>query len=335
MALGLAEATRVVSALYRGMLHREPDPDGLKHYVAALMRGKSAAAVAEAFIASEEFRQRDATKLFAPPGHFYSPIVDVDEARAHLARMDQAPAQIPGIGIDKATMLKEWQTLLPFLSTLRFPDTKTTSSRYAFDNPSYSWGDGSVLSAMLRRHRPHRLIEVGSGWSSACAIDTIEQFLDGKCEVTFIEPYPHLLRELVGTTLVPTRILDIPVQKVPLKTFDTLQAGDILFIDSTHILRTGSDVCCELFDILPRLSSGVIVHIHDMFWPFEYPANWIVDDNRSWNELYAVRAFLTDNANWQITFFNNYFAKVARAEIEATYPQFLKNAGGALWLQRR
>lgn len=334
MALDLAEATRLVSALYRGMLQREPDPGGLNHYVAALMRGKPAAAVAEAFIASEEFGRLSATKLFVPPGHYYSPVVDVDEARAHLARMDHAPTHVPGIDIDKAAMLQEWQALLPFLSTLRFPETKTTSSRYAFDNPSYSWGDGSVLNAMLRRHKPHRLIEVGSGWSSACTIDTIEQYLDGQCEVTFIEPYPSLLRELLGTTMVPTRILDMPVQKVPLQTFDALQAGDFLFIDSTHILRTGSDVCCELFDILPRLSPGVYVHIHDMFWPFEYPADWIVDDNRSWNELYAVRAFLTDNANWRITFFNNYFAKVAGSEIEATYPQFLKNAGGALWLQR-
>lgn len=334
MALDRAEATRLVSAFYRGILRREPDAEGLNHYVTALMRGKSATAVAETFIASEEFKNHGATKLFAPPGHFYSPIVDVDEARAHLARMDQAPAQIPGITIDKAAMLKEWHALLPYLATILFPEKKTTSTRYAFDNPSYSWGDGSVLHAMLRRYKPRRLIEVGSGWSSACAIDTIEQFLDGKCDVTFIEPYPRLLRELLGKTLVPTRILEMPVQNVPLTTFDSLEAGDFLFIDSTHILRTGSDVCCELFEILPRVSPGVFVHIHDMFWPFEYPTDWILEDNRSWNELYAVRAFLTDNAHWRIAFFNNYFAKVAASEIEATYPQFLKNAGGALWLER-
>lgn len=334
MALDRAEATLLVSAFYRGILRREPDAEGLNHYVAALMRGKSATAVAETFIASEEFKNRDATKLYAPPGHFYSPIVDVDEARAHLARIDRAPAQIPGITIDKAAMLEEWQALLPFLGTIQFPETKTASTRYAFDNPSYSWGDGSVLHAMLRRHKPRRLIEVGSGWSSACAIDTIEQFLDGKCDVTFIEPYPRLLHELLGKTRVPTRILEMPVQKVPLTTFDALEAGDFLFIDSTHILRTGSDVCCELFEILPRVSPGVFVHIHDMFWPFEYPSDWILEDNRSWNELYAVRAFLTDNAHWRIVFFNNYFAKLATSEIEATYPQFLRNAGGALWLER-
>jgi hypothetical protein len=67
---------------------------------------------------------------------------------------------------------------------------------------------------------------------------------------------------------------------------------NVLFIDSTHVLRTGSDVCFELFEILPRLSPGVLVHIHDMFWPFEYPRSWVVEENRSWNELYAVRAFL-------------------------------------------
>jgi hypothetical protein len=317
------------------MLLREPDSEGLEHYVDALIRGRSAAAIAEAFITSDEFRSKRPTNLFVPPGHYYSPIVDVDEARSHLARVDRAPESLPGIDISRDAMLNEWQALLPYLTTTAFPDQKTPPTRFAFENPSYSWGDGSVLSAMLRRYEPRRLIEIGSGWSSACSIDTIERYLDGKCEVTFIEPYPDLLRSLLGTTAVKTRILGVPVQDVSLETFDALKSGDFLFIDSTHVLRTGSDVCRELFDILPRLTSGVFVHIHDMFWPFEYPEDWIVDDNRSWNELYAVRAFLTDNPNWRIVFFNNYFAKVAASEIAASYPQFLKNAGGALWLQRR
>jgi hypothetical protein len=119
-----------------------------------------------------------------------------------------------------------------------------------------------------------------------------------------------------------------------LELFEQLQPGDFLFIDSTHILRTGSDVCFELFEILPRLASGVIVHFHDVFWPFEYPAEWIVDENRSWNELYALRAFLTDNGKWKILFFNNYFAKLERSLVEKTFPTFLRNPGGALWLQR-
>ncbi|MEQ1935159.1 MAG: class I SAM-dependent methyltransferase, partial [Fimbriimonadaceae bacterium] len=147
-------------------------------------------------------------------------------------------------------------------------------------------------------------------------------------------PYPALLLSLIGGAADRVRIFDEPVQQVPLTIFGELQAGDILFIDSTHVLRTGSDVCFELFEILPRLAPGVVVHFHDMFWPFEYPRFWAVDENRSWNELYAVRAFLSYNSKWRIMLFNDYLAKLERPMIEATYPKFLRNSGGALWLRR-
>jgi len=146
---------------------------------------------------------------------------------------------------------------------------------------------------------------------------------------------PTLLFDLIGEAASRVRLLKCPVQQVSLSIFDALQAGDILFIDSTHVLRTGSDVCFELFEILPRLSSGVLVHFHDMFWPFEYPRTWVVDENRSWNELYGVRALLTDNDAWRVLLFNDYLARLERPMIEATYPQFLRNSGGALWLMRR
>ena len=120
-----------------------------------------------------------------------------------------------------------------------------------------------------------------------------------------------------------------------LSVFDALEAHDILFIDSTHVLKTGSDVSIELFDILPRLKPGVVVHIHDMFWPFEYPQAWAVQENRSWNELQAVRAFLYENGAWDILWFTDYMMHVDRALIETTCPRILRNSGGALWLRRR
>ena len=131
------------------------------------------------------------------------------------------------------------------------------------------------------------------------------------------------------------RILQHGVQQAPLALFNELEEGDILFIDSTHVLRTGSDVYFELFEVLPNLAKGVLVHFHDMFWPFEYPREWVIDENRSWNELYAVRAFLTHNHDWKILMFSDYMAVFERPLIETTYPAFLRNSGGALWLQRQ
>jgi hypothetical protein len=232
-------------------------------------------------------------------------------------------------------MIRTWKNLLPFLTTIPFCGPRVPQFRYHFENPSYSWGDGSVLHAMLRLHRPKRLIEIGSGWSSACTLDTVERYLEGACNMTFIDPFPQLLRDIVGDRLANFRILELPIQQVPEATFEVLESGDILFIDSTHVLRTGGDVCFELFDILPRLARGVLVHFHDIFWPFEYPIEWVIDENRSWNEIYALRAFLSHNDAWRITFFNDYLAKRERAMIEGSYPQFMFNSGGALWLQRR
>jgi Methyltransferase domain/Domain of unknown function (DUF4214) len=332
-----AEAQRFVRALYRGMLRRDPDPAAAEYYVDAILHGRSHATVAEEFLNCEEFKTQTSVKLFVPPGHFYSPITDPIEAERHLKSKyhGSLPDQLPGISLDRTEMICTWKSLLPFLETIPFSGSKIAQFRYYFDNPTYSWGDGSVLHAMLRLHRPKRLIEVGSGWSSACIIDTIENNLEGACDVTFVDPFPQLLRVIIGDSKPNVRVLEIPVQQVPQAAFDILESGDILFVDSTHVLRTGSDVCFALFDILPRLARGVLVHFHDIFWPFEYPRQWIVEENRSWNEIYAVRAFLSYNEAWRIIFFNDYVGKYEADLIESTYPQFTQNSGGALWLQRR
>ncbi|MGD9657464.1 MAG: hypothetical protein AB7U61_07450 [Methylocystis sp.] len=96
----------------------------------------------------------------------------------------------------------------------------------------------------------------------------------------------------------------------------------------------GSDVCYELFEILPTLAPGVVVHFHDIFWPSEYPSLWAVDDNRSWNEIYALRALLTDNPKWRIKMFNDYMCKRARSVVYETYPRFFGNSGGAIWIEK-
>jgi len=286
--------------------------------------------------AAAEFTLSEANaKLFVPPGHFYSPIVDPAEADAHLTRLERRPTttSLPDVKIDREAMVERWNAMLPFLTTNPFPEKRSDKFRYAFDNPSYSWGDASILHAMIRQHMPRRIVEIGCGWSSACILDTVERHCDST-RLTFIDPYPALLHTLVGNTKLDHEIIELPIQKVPGTAFETIGSGDILFIDSTHVLRTGSDVCFELFEILPRLAHGALVHIHDMFWPFEYPRDWVLQDKRSWNELYAIRAFLSNNDKWEVIFFNDYFANMERSLVQATYPDFLRNTGGALWLRR-
>lgn len=274
-------------------------------------------------------------KLFVPPGHYYSPIVDPAEADEHLTRLERRPmaTSLSDVKINTEAMVETWNAMLPFLTTLPFPEKKSDEFRYAFDNPSYSWGDASILHAMIRRHLPHRIVEIGCGWSSACILDTVERHCNST-RLTFVDPNPGLLHTFIGRTELDHEILELPIQRVPGAVFETLGAGDILFINSTHVLRTGNDVCLELFEILPQLTPGTLVHFHDMFWPFEYPRRWVMEGKMSWNELYGVRAFLSSNDKWEIVFFNDYFAKMEKSLVQATFPNFLKNAGGALWLRR-
>jgi predicted O-methyltransferase YrrM len=327
----------IVLGLYQGILGRDPDEEGMAMWTDALMNGLPVSEVARRFIASEEFERLGQPKSFVPRDHFYSPIVDPKAAERHLARLEAKPVpeSVPGVALDRAAMVRTWHDLLPFFSRTAFPATPCPGFHYAFENPSYSWGDGSVLHAMICRHRPKRIIEVGSGWSSACMLDTVDKDLGGNCDLTFIDPFPELLRELAGDAISQARVMECNVQDVPLEIFDTLKPDDILFIDSTHVLKTGSDVCFELFEILPRLVPGVLVHLHDMFWPFEYPRFWVIDENRSWNEIYAIRAFLMHNSAWDIIMFNDYLAKLEKEMLEETWPSFLQNPGGALWLRRR
>jgi hypothetical protein len=211
---------------------------------------------------------------------------------------------------------------------------KTTASRYFCRNGAFDIGDATVLYCMLRHFKPRQTIEIGSGFSSACTLDTIERHL-GDVRCTFIEPFPRLLHSLIKPEdRSKQRIISTPVQDVPFDTFDSLDAGDILFIDSTHVLKTGSDVAFEVFEVLPRLKSGVIVHIHDMFYPFEYPREWVIERNYSWNEIYAVRAFLMNNEGFRIVFFDDHFARFGRDLIERDAPRMIQNTGGSLWLVR-
>jgi hypothetical protein len=330
------ETRKMIHALYLGFLHRVPQESEIDFWQGKVDSGTSPVQLADAFLNCDEFKeiQRASIPSFAPPGHFYSPIVDTNEVRAFLGR-DGNPSHLDAVNLSGDSQLGTWKTLLPHLKEAPFPEEKTSDYRYYFRNPSFSYADGRILYAMLRTHQPKKLIEVGSGYSSACSIDTIDRFLGGKVDVTFIEPYPQLLLSLLGNDRAARcTILSCGVQQTDLDLFKTLEDGDFLFIDSTHVLKTGSDVCHELFNILPILNPGVFVHFHDIFWPFEYPRAWVLDDNRSWNELYALRAFLMYNRSFNIEFFNDYFVKNFKDIVERDCPEILKNSGGSLWLRK-
>ncbi|MDA8033699.1 MAG: class I SAM-dependent methyltransferase [Actinomycetota bacterium] len=268
-----------------------------------------------------------------PPGHFYSPVPDLAEVDRDAARLFAPRRTLPGVDLREEDQVALFGKLAALSRADPLPAGPEAGTRYFTDNPNYGVGDASILQAMLRHLRPRRYLEVGSGWSTALALDTSERFLGGTLSVTAIEPYPDLLRDRLRPG-DPVTILEAPVQSVPLSRFEELEAGDVLFVDSSHVLKTASDVHFLYTAVLPVLAPGVVVHVHDMFWPFEYLRHWI-EEGRAWNECYLVHAFLAHNDAYEVLLFNHFLAQVRPEVLDAELPVMRDNPGGALWLRRR
>jgi len=165
-------------------------------------------------------------------------------------------------------------------------------------------------------------------------LDTNEIWGGNRLALTFVDPYPERLLSLMNEDDKSRHeIIMDSIQNVSLERFDALQAHDMLFIDSSHVAKVGSDVAHLLTNVLPRLHKGVLVHFHDIFWPFEYPEQWI-REGRAWNECYVLRAFLQFNRMFRIRFFNSYLAIHHRARLEQILPLAMKNTGGSLWIEK-
>jgi hypothetical protein len=276
----------------------------------------------------------DRYRLGWAPGHFYSPIPDLDEVRRSEERIFDVPADLPGVELNVGAQLALLEELAPYHAEQPFRDDRQSGLRYFFDNPNFTQGEGTAFYALLRHLRPRRVIEIGSGYSSCLLLDTIGRFLGGAVRCTFVEPHPDLLFSLVGED--DRKELDIiarPVQEVHLALFDELGSGDVLFIDSTHVAKVGSDVNHLVFRVLPRLALGVAVHIHDIEYPFEYPKRWIYE-GRAWNEAYVIRAFLQYNEAFEVMLYPSYLARFHREALEAALPLCAQRPGSSLWLRR-
>lgn len=282
-------------------------------------------------------------KGFVHPGHYYSPIPDLGQVKGrHSQIFKRSLKDIPGIDLNTREQLNLLEVFASYYGDMPFPEESSSGFRYHLNNDFYAYSDGICLYSMLRHLKPRRFIEVGSGFSSAATLDTRDRFLNREMELTFIEPYPERLEGLLARDDKNSEnqtIIRSIVQDVSLDTFSSLQSGDILFIDSTHVSRVGSDVNYLLFEVIAALNPGVYIHIHDIFFPFEYPENWIYG-GRAWNELYLLRAFLQYNRDFEIVFFNSYLHMAFHDLIAEKMPLCLSKPKsehtipGSIWLRK-
>lgn len=273
------------------------------------------------------------------PGHYASPLPSFSVIRERRKELFEArPSRIPGVELFEDAQI----ALMRTIATSYVPDMdvylpdRESPWRYVHANQFFSNLDAAVLFGVLRHVRPRRLIEIGSGFSSAMVLDTKDRFFGHDLDLTFIEPFPTRLKSLLRPEdAAGVRILESRLEDIPLDLFDALEANDVLFVDSTHVMKVGSDVCRIIFEILPALRPGVWVHFHDVFYPFEYPESWYYD-GRAWNEAYAVRAFLQYNHAFEIRLNPSYLYLMHPSVFDAPEWRVLPSLGcrGSLWLQK-
>jgi predicted O-methyltransferase YrrM len=241
---------------------------------------------------------------------------------------------LPGIDLRAAQQLALLQRLTALATEFPFPTSRAPNVRFHTDNPFFAIGDATIAFGMLRLAQPRRIVEVGGGYSSALILDMRERYL-GDCEYTCAEPDPARLLELLRPgDESQFRLVPSTFDALPGEIFAALESNDVLFIDSSHVVKIGSDVSMLMFEVLPLLAPGVLVHVHDIFWPFEYPREWYAE-GRAWNEAHFMRAFLMFNHGYTIEYFNDYMANRHRSVLQAQLPACMANPGGSLWLRRR
>jgi predicted O-methyltransferase YrrM len=217
------------------------------------------------------------------PGHYHSPLPSRKKFLAVSARVYGKTPQLSGVNLNEDEQIQFVEQLAGLYAEFPYRDElaanlrlKKITYRYNLKNRYFCYADAYWLYAILREFQHKRIIEVGSGFSSAVMLDTNDLFLDKTVHFTFIEPNTERLFSLLTDGDKKTAIIhqDI-VQDVPTDIFSELESGDILFIDSSHVVKIGSDALYILRSVLPLLQPGVIIHFHDIFYPFEYPQEWL------------------------------------------------------------
>ncbi|WP_169738889.1 class I SAM-dependent methyltransferase [Jiangella gansuensis] len=265
---------------------------------------------------------------YTAPGHYYSPATSAADRQRAVTWRALSPV---GVDLNEDGQEKLAGELGPLMVDL-------PEDRWQPGNGMYGRADAATMHAMLRHYKPKRVVEVGSGYSTAVILDVAERYLPG-LEVTCIEPYPERLLSRVRDE-DNVHVMQVPVQQVPAPeslgdgpnaSFCGIQSGDFLIIDSTHVAKSGSDVIWLYLHVLPTLPPGVLVHIHDIHWPFEYPEKWI-REGRDWTEVYLLRAFLSHSEAWQIRLMTSWLW-TQRPDL---VPESLRGEPtGALWMQRQ
>jgi Methyltransferase domain len=256
---------------------------------------------------------------------YYSPIVDV---RGLPAGLWAGPKSTPGLDLDPRRQIEFLErAIAPYIDEFSPPfEPNGSAGGFYLNNGYYGPVDAEVLYGMIRYAKPNRIVELGSGYSTLVilAAQRANEREGHTAGYRIFDPYPgdHLAVNAAELSMIEP----VSATEVPLSEFDALEAGDVLFVDTTHTVKIACDVNYTLLEVLPRLRVGVIVHIHDIFLPWEYPRYWIQRLRRHWSEQYLLQAFLAFNQQYEILFGSHAVARAEPDRLERAIRSFTREA---------
>lgn len=227
--------------------------------------------------------------------HYYEPMIN----GAHLRYALSKDRHLPAVDLNVAGQLSVLAQFRFRDELCKFPLQSAKHLEFYYNNGSFEAGDAEYLYSLIRLVKPKRVVEIGSGYSTLMSRNAIRENQAENsaysCDHICIEPYEQPWLEELGIRIIRRR-----VEECEIDLFTSLDRNDILFIDSSHVIRPQGDVLFEYLEVLPLLKPGVFVHIHDIFTPRDYPHDWVVDRIRLWNEQYLLEAFLSFNTQFRV-----------------------------------
>lgn len=270
--------------------------------------------------------------IFPVADHYYQPLVN---PRKYLKKSLRDDRELKGIDFNDKEQLALLAKFNYNEELIAFPLQKRSETEYFYNNYSYTSGDAEYLYNMVRHFKPRRMIEIGSGMSTLMTLNAINKNKETegyKCRYTCIEPYEKSWLEKLDIELLRKKVEDVDKS-----IFLELEPNDILFIDSSHIIRPQGDVLFEFLEVLPSIKPGVVIHVHDIFTPKDYRDEWIYDMHYMWNEQYILEAFLMFNKEFRVVGALNYLTHHYRDQLAAKCPIFKDQPAqepGSFWMIR-
>jgi hypothetical protein len=268
--------------------------------------------------------------------HYYEPIYRASDVPSTI----EDARSLPAIDFNVDGQLALISRFNVQCELLEIPLDKPNETSFGHLNKAYAFGDAESFYSMIRLLKPRRIYEIGSGQSTLLARKAlaINQREDGNyvCDHVCVEPFEYDWLNDLGVTIIRQR-----VENVELTLFDKLESGDFLFIDGSHVIRPHGDTLREFNEILPRLAPGIYIHFHDIFSPFNYPKEWLVDARTMWDEQYLLESFLSFNSEYEVVLAVNWLKHNCRDQfraafpVTASHPDHFARHPGAFWIRRR